>query len=131
MDIHTSTSADIHESQPPQDKRPWRESETWRSLQEVGPWLWRIGMLVGTAWIIYIGFHDANAEQTVAIREIREKQTSMQSQIDAKGAARDRQIDKLVTDDKFEERTNAIAGRLDRIEQQQNEILNRLPVKNY
>jgi hypothetical protein len=130
MDIHTSTSSDIHEPQP---AKSWREGEAWQSFTALRPvisWL-LIGLMSVTT--LYISFHDANAEQTNALKDLKDRQTAVENQIVAKGAARDKQIDTLRSDmvDKslFNERTINMQKQLDTIADAQKEILNRLPLR--
>jgi hypothetical protein len=131
MKVETTATAEIHETDP--SAKTWRESEAWLTLNAIGPWIWRLAMIISTILILYMGFHDANAEQGTTLKDLDKRLTGVERIIPERSAARDRQIQDLktsmVTNELFNERTDNIIDQLREIKADQKEILNRLPVR--
>lgn len=133
MQKHTSFQAEIHESVPADESQPvpsWRESELFKTLEAVRPYLsWLIMGLMAMV-TLYISFHDANAEQGTTLHDLEKRVTKTEATIVEKSAARDRQFDKvygdMVTKDMFNERTGNLDKKIDEIRDDQKEVINLL-----
>ena len=128
MEIHTTS--DVSTS----DKKSWRESDTFKTLEALRPWAQWFLVGVFAVGSLYMYTRDTNAEQGVSLREIERRQQALDTKIEAKSTARDREIEQLkadqVTMQLFNERTQAMQRQLDEVKTDTKEILSRLPVRN-
>lgn len=128
MDIHTTS--DVSEAPP----SSWRDSSTFKSMEALRPWLqWAIVIVVALGGI-YLATRDSTAQQNAKLADLERRATQIETTIVTRGAARDQQLEKLenkmVTLQLFEERTRNIDKRLEDIQKSQQDILDRLPLRN-
>jgi hypothetical protein len=133
MKVETTATAEISETDDPAARRSWRESEFFKTLEAVRPYVSWLLIATSTLVILYIGFVQTNAEQGTTIKDLDKRLTGVERSIPERSAARDRQIQDLktsmVTNELFNERTDNIFDQLKEIKADQKEILNRLPVR--
>lgn len=118
-DIH-ETVADEHA------KPPWYESATYKSCLAAAAVLRWVIVAVVFSFGAYMYQRDVNAQQTVNVGDLDRRYTALAKTLDERTAARDKQMERLVTTERFDERTTNISQRLERIEARQEEILMRL-----
>lgn len=87
-------------------------------------------MAISALVILYMGFHDANAEQGTTLHDLEKRVTKTEATIIEKSAVQDRQFEKvysdMVTKDLFNERTGNIDKKMDEIREDQKEAINLL-----
>jgi hypothetical protein len=128
----TKTTTAVH-GEDVEIRASWRDSEAFKKAEALRPWLQWLLIGIMAVGSLYMYNRDTNAEQTVSLKDLEQRQARTDQTITAKSAERDRQIadikSSMVSTQLFDERTGNMQRQLELIQADQKEILNRLPVR--
>lgn len=109
--IHGTFSAEVTE------KRSWRDSSFFKSMEAARPWLSYLTMIVMAAFMLYQSQRDTNAQNNVTNTELAAGQKTIREDITARKVIVDAQFSEIkgemVTEKVFQARIDAINQRMD------------------